>query len=199
MLTTHRTRDIQSDAPIDRLTGVQGAIIYNNVPGLYSGSLLNMSRPEGPYVPVVSLSQENGTAIAAAIAAGGKAVLGKIGVVAQNENRTTANVIATSRTGNQNNIVCAGAHTDSVPGGPGINDNGSGTVALLELARQLSHFSLRNAVRFCFWTAEEFGLIGSKYYVSNLAVAEQRKIALYLNFDMCLSPLPASNRSSGSS
>ena len=169
------------------------------MPGLFSGTLVLVSRPEGPYVPVVSLSQENGTAIAAAIAAGGKAVYGKLGVVAQTENRTTANVIATSRMGNQNNVVCVGAHTDSVPEGPGINDNGSGTVSLIELARQLTRFSFRNAVRFSFWTAEEFGLIGSTHYVTNLTAAEQRKIALYLNFDMCLSPLPASDGSSRAS
>ena len=166
---------------------------------MFSGSLIEPWRPEGPYIPVVSLSQENGTAIAAAIAAGGKAVYGKLGVEVRDENRTTSNVIATSRMGNQNNVVCLGANSDSMPDGPGINDNGSGTVALIELARQLTRFSFRNAVRFSFWAADVFALAGSTRYVTSLTAAEQRKIALYFHADMCLFPLPASDGSSRAS
>ena len=56
----------------------------------------------------------------------------------------------------------AGAHLDSVPEGPGINDNGSGVAAVLETAVQLgSSPEVKNAVRFGFWAAEEEGLVGS--------------------------------------
>lgn len=82
----------------------------------------------------------------------------------------------------------AGAHTDSVPAGPGINDNGSGTATLLEIALRLPRFSFTNAIRFGWWTAEEFGLVGSGHYVTTLSEQEKQKVALYLNFDMVASP-----------
>lgn len=81
-----------------------------------------------------------------------------------------------------------GAHSDSVAAGPGINDNGSGTAALLELSYLFRDVEPENAVRFCWWTAEEFGLLGAKYHVDHMPVEEREKIALYLNFDMIASP-----------
>jgi len=70
----------------------------------------------------------------------------------------------------------------------GINDNGSGSIALLELALNLRKYSFNNAVRFAWFAAEEQGLIGSYQYVSKLSNMELSKIALYLNFDMIGSP-----------
>jgi Zn-dependent M28 family amino/carboxypeptidase len=83
-----------------------------------------------------------------------------------------------------------GAHLDSVPEGPGINDNGSGTATILETALQISKLGIEptNRVRFAFWGAEEFGLLGSEYYVENLPDKELNEIALNLNFDMLGSP-----------
>ena len=52
---------------------------------------------------------------------------------------TSYNVIADLHGVNDANIVMAGAHLDSVPAGPGINDNGSGSAALLEIGQQLAH------------------------------------------------------------
>ena len=74
--------------------------------------------------------------------------------------------------------------------GPGINDDGSGTIGILEVAEQLSAYSINNAVRFGWWSGEEFGLLGSEYYVSTLHATEAAKIRLYLNFDMIASPNP---------
>jgi Zn-dependent M28 family amino/carboxypeptidase len=100
----------------------------------------------------------------------------------------TANVLA-ERTGtNDDNVVMAGAHLDSVIDGPGINDNGSGSAALLEIAQQLAHVKLQNTVRLALWTAEESGLVGSTNYVNSLSEDELARIALYLNFDMIGSP-----------
>ena len=82
----------------------------------------------------------------------------------------------------------AGAHLDSVPAGPGINDNGSGSAALLELAEQLAKLKPENTLRFAWWGAEESGLVGSTAYVNGLSQAERDRIALYLNFDMVGSP-----------
>jgi aminopeptidase Y len=101
---------------------------------------------------------------------------------------TTSNVIAESRTGDPNNVVMAGAHLDSVNGGPGIQDNGSGSAAILETALQMAKVKPRNKVRFAWWGAEESGLVGSTYYVNNLPTDALDRIALYLNFDMIASP-----------
>ena len=90
--------------------------------------------------------------------------------------------------GNPNNVVMAGAHLDSVNAGPGINDNGSGSAAILEVAEQMAKVKPRNKVRFAWWGAEESGLVGSTFYVNNLTQAERDQITLYLNFDMIGSP-----------
>jgi Zn-dependent M28 family amino/carboxypeptidase len=82
----------------------------------------------------------------------------------------------------------AGAHLDSVPAGPGINDNGSGSAALLEVAENLAKVKPQNTLRFGWWGAEESNLVGSTFYVNSLSEAEAEKIALYLNFDMVGSP-----------
>jgi Zn-dependent M28 family amino/carboxypeptidase len=108
--------------------------------------------------------------------------------VSQAQNITIENVIAESKGGDPNNVVMAGAHLDSVQRGPGINDNGSGSAALLEVAEQMAKVKPRNKVRFAWWGAEEAGLVGSTAYVNSLSQAEQDKIALYLNFDMVGSP-----------
>ena len=100
----------------------------------------------------------------------------------------TANVLAEKRGTNNNNVVMAGAHLDSVLAGPGINDNGSGSASILEVAEQLAHVKLQNTVRFAWWGAEESGLVGSTNYVNGLSQAQKDRIALYLNFDMVGSP-----------
>jgi Zn-dependent M28 family amino/carboxypeptidase len=100
----------------------------------------------------------------------------------------TANVIAEKRGANNDNVVVVGGHLDSVLDGPGINDNGSGSAAILETAELLAHTHLQNTVRFAWWSAEESGLVGSTNYVNSLSQAEKDRIALNLNFDMIGSP-----------
>jgi Zn-dependent M28 family amino/carboxypeptidase len=104
---------------------------------------------------------------------------------------TTTNVIADSRTGDPTRTVMAGAHLDSVSEGPGINDNGSGSSALLEVAEQMRKSKPANRVRFAWWGAEESGLVGSTFYVNDLAANDPQgleDIEMYLNFDMVGSP-----------
>jgi Zn-dependent M28 family amino/carboxypeptidase len=104
----------------------------------------------------------------------------------------TRNVVAQTRTGSTQDVVAVGAHLDSVPAGPGINDDGSGVAAVLETALQMgSSPPVHNAVRFGFWSAEEVGLLGSAHYVQSLTVDQLKDIAMYLNFDMLGSPNPA--------
>ncbi len=104
------------------------------------------------------------------------------------ESRPQKNVIAELPGVNRTNIVMAGAHLDSVQRGPGINDNGSGSAALLEIAQQLANHKPQNTVRFAWWGAEESGLIGSTQWVGQRTQAQLDEIALYLNFDMIGSP-----------
>ena len=101
---------------------------------------------------------------------------------------TTQNLIAESRGGDPHNVIMAGAHLDSVQAGPGINDNGSGSSALIEVAQQMSRLNLPNKLRFAWWSAEEDGLVGSTRYVDSLTDPELADIEMYLNFDMIASP-----------
>jgi Zn-dependent M28 family amino/carboxypeptidase len=101
---------------------------------------------------------------------------------------TTSNVLAETKDGRDDNVIMVGAHLDSVNEGPGIQDNGSGSAAILEVAEQMAKVKPRNKVRFAWWGAEESGLIGSDFYVFGLPEEERDKIALYLNFDMIGSP-----------
>ncbi|KAH7356029.1 hypothetical protein BKA66DRAFT_474367 [Pyrenochaeta sp. MPI-SDFR-AT-0127] len=167
--------------------GAAGAIIYNNVPGVVNGGLGPPPRPQGPYVATVSLSQEQGLAYVSQIQ-GGSNVTAALDVVTVVELVTTNNVLATSKCGDKNNRLALGAHTDSVGAGPGINDDGSGTVGILNVAKALAKYNVKNAVTFGFWSGEESGLLGSTYYVESLSPEEALKIRAYLNFDMIASP-----------
>ncbi len=137
-------------------------------------------------IPVVGVSKSDGATLRGR---GGETVT--VRVNASVEEIVARNVIAQTRTGSTADVVMTGAHLDSVPEGPGINDNGSGVAAVLETALQLGPAPLvRNAVRFAFWGAEELGLAGSERYVETLTGDQLRDIALYLNFDMLASPNP---------
>ncbi|MEV6811859.1 M20/M25/M40 family metallo-hydrolase [Micromonospora sp. NPDC051296] len=103
---------------------------------------------------------------------------------------TGYNLIADWPGGDPNAVVMTGAHLDSVTAGPGINDNGSGSAAILEVALAVARtgFAPDRHLRFGWWGAEELGLRGSQYYVNNLPAAERTRIKQYLNFDMVGSP-----------
>lgn len=105
---------------------------------------------------------------------------------------TGFNLIADWPGGDTNNILMSGGHLDSVTAGPGINDNGTGSSGLLEIALTVSrtNFQPQRHLRFGWWGAEELGLVGSTFYVNNLPAAERTRIKGYLNFDMIGSPNP---------
>ena len=102
----------------------------------------------------------------------------------------TANLLATTKTGRVDRQVVVGAHLDSVQEGPGINDNGSGSSANLEVALQMAELNVqpRNQVRFAWWGAEESGLVGSQFYVDSLTTRGIKNTVVNLNFDMVGSP-----------
>ncbi|MEV7285527.1 M28 family metallopeptidase [Streptomyces sp. NPDC093252] len=100
--------------------------------------------------------------------------------------RTGYNLIADWPGGDPEQVVMAGAHLDSVTSGPGINDNASGSAAVLETALAVSRAGYQPVkhLRFAWWGAEELGLVGSRYYVNSLTAADRARIDGYLNFDM---------------
>ncbi|MCX4236053.1 M28 family metallopeptidase [Streptomyces sp. NPDC020707] len=105
---------------------------------------------------------------------------------------TGYNLIADWPGGDTNQVVMSGSHLDSVSAGPGINDNGSGSAAVLEAALAVSRaqYQPTKHLRFAWWGAEELGMVGSRYYVNSLTTANRAKISGYLNFDMIGSPNP---------
>jgi len=168
--------------------GAAGVIIFNEgQEGRLEAIGATLGEP-GFTIPVVFAS----FAIGEALAAGG--VQARLVVDSVTESRISANVIADSRVGRADRTRVIGAHLDSVPEGPGINDNGSGSAGILEVALQVAalveaeEMRVDNRLRFAWWGAEEVGLLGSEYYVDNLTEEELAEIELNLNFDMIGSP-----------
>ena len=160
--------------------GASGVIIYNNVPGTLNGTLSNTFTLN---ISVSAVTQDIGQQLAAT-----PGLVMRLKTDTFRGLATTYNVFAETPGGNPNNVVMVGSHLDSVNTGPGIQDNGSGSATILEVAEQMANVNPTNMIRFAWWGAEESGLVGSTYYVNNLSQAEQDKITLYLNFDMIGSP-----------
>ncbi|MEV0461005.1 M28 family peptidase [Catellatospora methionotrophica] len=99
------------------------------------------------------------------------------------------NLIADWPGGPADQVVMFGAHLDGVSAGPGINDNASGSSILLESALALAAANPTTAkhVRFGWWTDEEQGLNGSRFYVNSLTSTQKSAIKGYYNFDMVAS------------
>jgi Zn-dependent M28 family amino/carboxypeptidase len=163
--------------------GATAAIIYNDGAdpsreGLIGGTL---GAPVG--IPVLDTT----FALGSELATGTRTV--SIGIETVNETRSTENVIAElPGRADHHDVIGVGGHLDSVEEGPGINDNGSGSATILELAENLAGARPENGVRFFWWGAEEAGLFGSQHYVDSLPPGQLKKISAYLNFDMLASP-----------
>jgi hypothetical protein len=126
-------------------------------------------------IPGVTISSSDGEALFGLT--GNRAVLDARIVTEEVQGR---NVIAKR---GQNPLAIVGAHYDSVPGSPGANDNASGTVTVLELARQMANSPLSERVWFMFFDGEEDGLWGSRRFVEqNLELV--RGLKAMLNLDM---------------
>jgi Zn-dependent M28 family amino/carboxypeptidase len=171
--------------------GAAAVIIFNegNAPdrvGVISGTL----GPPRRTIPSVGTTFAIGEDLRNGVTTGATGTVMHVRTDTIAEDRTTENVIAETAGGDPNRVVVIGAHLDSVSRGPGINDNGSGSATILEVAKVYAEQDRtpRNKLRFAWWSAEEEGLIGSTYYVSHLSAAEKDQILLNLNFDMVGSP-----------
>jgi aminopeptidase Y len=182
------TCSFQVKAENAQAAGARGAIIFNEgqagagradrrglLGGTLGGTTVN--------IPVVGTTFATGKELSAT-----GTVVALTAHTEGDPKRRTHNVLAESRWGDPDKVVMLGAHLDSVPEGPGINDNGSGSAGVLETAIQAGGLQTRNRLRFAFWGAEELGLLGSKHYMAKLSAAEKARIRLYLNFDMIASP-----------
>jgi Zn-dependent M28 family amino/carboxypeptidase len=169
--------------------GAVGIVIFNQG---------NAATPDRQGIPAVTLTANNtsGIPVIGTTYALGEELAGIAGLEMRvfantlREMLPTANVLAElpGKTSGEDSVVMVGGHLDSVFAGPGINDNGSGSAAILEVAEAMANMRPTNTVRFAWWGAEESGLVGSTFFVNSLSAAGQDEIALYLNFDMIGSP-----------
>ncbi|KAK4184574.1 putative aminopeptidase [Podospora australis] len=167
-----------------RAHGALGVILYNQDPGTNYATPTLQAENIGQLIPVGIIPLEVGTAWIARLNAGEDVVV-KLLVDAVSDTRETWNVISETKEGDPNNVIMLGAHLDSVQQGPGVNDDGSGTAALLEIMGSVKNYKgFPHKIRFAWWGAEESGLVGSLYYTSQLSEAEANKIKYYFNYDM---------------
>lgn len=171
--------------------GAVAVIVFNEgQPGRTAAVAGTLGGPVSHSAPVIGTTFAIGDDFRNGVLNGPTGTTARVRVDRVNETRTTFNVIAETAAGDPNEVIVVGAHLDSVTRGPGINDNGSGSASILEVAEQIAARDIvpRNKIRFIWWGAEEFGLLGSQAYVNDLSQAERDRIALNLNFDMIGSP-----------
>ncbi|MCP4345062.1 MAG: M28 family peptidase [Desulfobacterales bacterium] len=168
--------------------GAVGVIIFNegnegdeSRQGPIDGTLGNDSEVT---IPVIDTSFQIGKDFYEMSQAGPVEV--HMAVSTSDKTRVSNNLITETPGGNSDQVILVGAHIDGVSTAPAVNDNGSGTVAILELAYQIAQqgFNPANKVRFAWWAVEEQGTVGSDAYLESLSDEELGKIGMYLNFDM---------------
>jgi len=179
---------------VDKLSNAQaagaaGVILFNEGDTAARQNALFRSGPADLSIPSVLSSFAVGDELYQAYKAGQNPTV-NLSVDAQVNDRFFPQVLAETKGGDSNRVVVAGAHLDSVAAGPGINDDGSGTSAQLEIAKQIADKGLvpEQKIRFMWFGGEEEGLIGSNYYADNLTSAAASKIMVMIDTDMISSP-----------
>ena len=177
-------------AAVAQQVGAAGVIIFNDGVGPGRQNPVFVLNQVDLTIPAVISSFAVGKELYDAVNAGENvtATLSTFGI---QQERLLPQVIAETKGGDKNNVLVVGAHLDSVPAGPGINDDGSGTGTLLAQAEAISKKhnanNLRQKIRFMWFGAEENGLIGSSFYADNLSETEVAKIDAMLDYDMLAS------------
>jgi len=156
--------------------GAVAAIVFNQSDRGFTGTLRNISN-----IPAVTLGRSDGEALREQLARGPVRV--EVAVDASVVTRQSRNVIG-RLPGSRPGTVVVGGHFDSVPAGPGANDNGSGTATVLELARVFSQRQYPYTLVFVAFGSEEIGLRGSRHFVEALSDAERQEIKAMINLDM---------------
>lgn len=147
-------------------------------------------------IPVVLATYLDGRAIVKALT-DGDTVTSTTATVVNRRNTHTSNILAIKEAETPSDkYVIVGAHRDSVTGAEGVNDNLSGTVNVLAIAKALQEIPTDYNVIFALWAAEEDGLIGSKYFYSEFLYPDNwgvEHVVAYYNMDMAA---PAQTRNS---
>ncbi len=176
---THETKVLHAQE-----AGAIGVIEFNTEDRLYDSRFSPNSEVA---IPMLFVTHSLGVELTE-LALAGELVM-TLDIETSQHEATTFNLIADHPGGNPDApVVMLGGHLDSVHHGAGLNDNGSGSVATLAAAAALSTCTINNRVRVALWGAEEYGLVGSAHYISDLSDNKLAEIALYLNFDMVASP-----------
>lgn len=160
--------------------GAKAAVIYNTDPEELHGTL---GEPTVYHVATFGIDGVEGKKFAEKLA-DGDSIDAIAFIDAEVKQIQTINVLAQTDGGDPDNCVMLGGHSDGVAEGPGINDDGSGSMSVLEVAVQLTKFKVNNCVRFAWWAAEEEGLLGSDFYADSLSDEENQKIRLFMDYDM---------------
>lgn len=164
--------------------GAVAAVIYNNEKGTLHGT---MGTPLHDHVATFGIDLDEAKPVLEKLE-NGEAVDAIAYIDGIVQTISTRNIVIQTAEGDPENCVMLGAHSDSVAEGPGINDDGSGTLSLIEVATQLTKFRVNNCVRFAWWSAEEEGLLGSEFYAATLPTEENAKVRLFMDYDMLASP-----------
>ena len=169
--------------------GAVGVILFNEGDTAGRRNALFRSAPPGYPLPAVLSSFAVGEELYNAFKAGQNPTV-NLATTASRSRRSIRTWLPRPSVVTPNHIVLLGAHLDSVPAGPGVNDDGSGTAFQLELAEQLARAGTppRNKIRFLWFGGEEDGLVGSQYYAAHLSDAEVARIDMMLDTDMIASP-----------
>lgn len=160
--------------------GAVGVLIYNNID---QASPLNPSISDNAPIPVGGITKMSGEALRQDVLLKNETVTLNVKHLG---NMTSQNIIAkrTPKKDGKHDIVHVSAHYDSVPFAPGASDNASGTAVALEIARVLKSYPIEKELRIAFVGAEEIGLVGSRYYVSQLTADEIGRSIGNFNMDM---------------
>lgn len=168
-----------SDSPLSpiaariRAAGGRALVFASSAPGRFNAVL------EPPVdLPVVAIGRSDGDDLLGRLHRGPLSARIEVG----GSEGTGANVIA--RPPGRSCETVVGGHFDSVPQSRGASDNASGTAVVLELARVVAAARIPGNSCFVFFTAEEFGLFGSRAYLQSLRPEERSRLQLMVNFDM---------------
>ncbi len=175
--------DITFVAKIENLVkkGAAGAFLFNNSPnGTITGQL-----PDDQTFPAVSISRDAGLKLVEQLK--GKSLEVSLDVNVEKIKASSYNVIASRKPNKKKDtgqLVTIGAHHDSVPGGPGANDDASGVAGVLELARAFAKAPIDTEIRFLTFGSEERGLLGSIYYTKHLPKSDVKRMVGHFQLDM---------------
>ncbi|KAL2151792.1 hypothetical protein VTH82DRAFT_6890 [Thermothelomyces myriococcoides] len=190
VLVKRGTCAVADKSALAKERGALGVILYNDEPGTDIIVPTLGAESIGKTVPIGIIPSDVGENWKSRLADGEEVIVNLL-VDAISDTRETWNILAETKQGDPDKVIMLGAHLDSVQAGPGINDDGSGTAALLEILTAVRRYDgFPHKIRFAWWAAEESGLVGSLYYTSHLTEEEADRIKYYFNYDMIGSPHP---------